>query len=73
MGVRTIAYDHNEMGLKLAKNFKNDSAFKAVDINKDVFNENVHGTANKFEHLSDPLGFLYHVKKCIERKRLYLY
>lgn len=74
--VRTIAYDHNEMGLKLAKNFLGiDSTFKAVDINKDVFNENVHvcTAIQVFEHLSDPLGFLYNVKKNVLKESGYIY
>ena len=64
------------MGLKLAKNFLEiDSTFKAVDINKDVFNENVHvcTAIQVFEHLSDPLGFLYHVKKNVLKEKGYIY
>ena len=75
-GVRTIAYDHNEMGLKLAKNFLGiDSTFKAVDINKDVFDENINvcTAIQVFEHLSDPLSFLYHVKKNVLKEKGYIY
>ena len=65
-GVRTIAYEHNEMGLKLAKNFLDiDETYKAVDINTDIFQENIDvcTAIQVFEHLFDPLGFLNHVKK----------
>ncbi len=75
-GVNTIAYDHNDDGLKFAKNFLNIShIYKTKNILEDKFPHNVDlcSAIHVLEHLFDPLNFLLHVKKNILNNKGYVY
>ena len=75
-GVKTVAYEHNDMGLKFAESFLNvDNTYKAKDINTDTFKENINicTAIQVFEHLFDPLKFLNHIKKNILKNKGYIY
>ena len=75
-GVKTIAYDYNENGLRHAKNFLNiNSVVKSNDICSDVFDEEINfcTALQVLEHLYNPLDFLKHVKNNVLKKKGYIY
>ena len=75
-GVKTIAYDHNDNGLKFAKKFLDvDNVYKTKNINEDVFDEkiNICTAIQSVEHLFDPLNFLNHVKKNVLKNHGFIY